>query len=1189
MELQELRERFNRPDPAFSAVPLWFWFGRPDKREIGRQIDEMTDKGVYGAFLHARPYFVTPYLEDEWWDLIGHAISYGREKGFRSWLYDEYAWPSGTAGSIFPHGEQRASRVLSESRRHMAKGLACKRWTAKGPGRAELPADASSGLYAAFRMRLNGKGEIVEDSLEPVRTDEAGRIEVPAGEWSLMAFTLYHLPTNVDYMSEAAIRRFLEYTHEAYKARYGEHFGGLVPGVFFDEIFMAAAPIPWTEALEDEFRVRAGYAFKDVLPYLILDGDRGRAEPARADYFETITELYERAFFRQISRWCEDNGLMLTGHTEEHLALHPARQGNYFRTMRHLHIPGADCHDYRYRYPRRITHVESKLAVSVGRNYSRTRIMSEAMGGAGWACTLQEFKRGVNVLAAMGVNFFTLHGMYMSTDEQGSQADWPASFFFQNPYWKYFRLFGDYISRLSYMGSLGAPVCRIGLFYPIRTLHRQFRNGAATPAGEMLSREFHAVLDELLEHQMDVDLIDETSVVRATVEAGELVSGVERFKAVVLPETAVLSREAESQLQAFEAAGGRIVFYGEGNEGGAADRFVRPIRAGSDPAKLREAIRASVPLDVEVLEGGTEGLYSYRREHEGRSVFFLANAQSRRRAWRIAFRSRGKPLALDPETGASLPGWPAEELDGERMAVSVALEPDQAVFLVFDEQAVPDGNEERKSETVADCPLPLPILLDTWKVLPAPAELDHEWRSDAVSAELDIPVARLAWGDAGKPQEIRIRNRPDEPGRFGRHASLWRGSWITRRPSWYDDSDAKELYFRKSFSLAERPTHARVCAAAVGRFDLYVNGVYAGSGDRWDRPDTLDIAAYLRAGRNVLAVKVTNDTPASGKNMLEVTRFDPAWLTSLLLEAHIWGMGESLIVATDASWIVSDAAGSDWAAPEACPERTARRADPAQIANPWEEKRTGWLLAWERGRPPLLPWGDLPLFGRTISYPQDAVYYIELPAGAAEIHKPDVRGEFELEIGGVLYRSGDWDNGSVRLEPSASPSEARLFVKVRSPDDGLAGPLRVTVRETAQASLLPWSDWGMKWHSGRWIYRTNVQLPELRKGVAYRLDLGSVRFYAEVWVNGRCAGTRIWEPYTVDITDSLRPGDNEIVVVVANTAANRMRHDLLDEGRALGWNRYWYEENIERDRQNLVSGLLGPVRILCAGQASAMR
>ncbi len=36
---------------------------------------------------------------------------------------------------------------------------------------------------------------------------------------------------------------------------------------------------------------------------------------------------------------------------------------------------------------------------------------------------------------------------------------------------------------------------------------------------------------------------------------------------------------------------------------------------------------------------------------------------------------------------------------------------------------------------------------------------------------------------------------------------------------------------------------------------------------------------------------------------------------------------------------------------------------------------------------------------------------------------------------------------------------------------------------------------------------------------------------------------------------------------------------LVDEGEALGWNRYWNGDNIEREPKNLVSGLIGEVRL----------
>ena len=44
----------------------------------------------------------------------------------------------------------------------------------------------------------------------------------------------------------------------------------------------------------------------------------------------------------------------------------------------------------------------------------------------------------------------------------------------------------------------------------------------------------------------------------------------------------------------------------------------------------------------------------------------------------------------------------------------------------------------------------------------------------------------------------------------------------------------------------------------------------------------------------------------------------------------------------------------------------------------------------------------------------------------------------------------------------------------------------------------------------------------------------------EVVVNGGVSGVRLWEPYTVEVTDQVTPGRNTIELRVANTAVNML-------------------------------------------------
>ncbi len=65
---------------------------------------------------------------------------------------------------------------------------------------------------------------------------------------------------------------------------------------------------------------------------------------------------------------------------------------------------------------------------------------------------------------------------------------------------------------------------------------------------------------------------------------------------------------------------------------------------------------------------------------------------------------------------------------------------------------------------------------------------------------------------------------------------------------------------------------------------------------------------------------------------------------------------------------------------------------------------------------------------------------------------------------------------------------------------------------------------------------------------------------AEVKVNGKNAGSRIAPPYAFDLTSLVRPGDNEIEILITNTGQAR-------------WTDPW-------QRGDATSGLFGPVRIL---------
>ncbi len=130
-------------------------------------------------------------------------------------------------------------------------------------------------------------------------------------------------------------------------------------------------------------------------------------------------------------------------------------------------------------------------------------------------------------------------------------------------------------------------------------------------------------------------------------------------------------------------------------------------------------------------------------------------------------------------------------------------------------------------------------------------------------------------------------------------------------------------------------------------------------------------------------------------------------------------------------------------------------------------------------------------------------------------------------------------------------------------------------------------DDNLKHFSGIATYRTTFRSETSTFPVTdhYFLDLGRVGEVATVYLNGRKVGTSLFPPHRLEVTSMLIPGENRLVVEVANTWLNRLIGDLdrpLDQqytrsnvGSSAGTEvRPW------QDRSLPPSGLLGPVRIV---------
>ncbi|MDR3229371.1 MAG: hypothetical protein LBT53_08185 [Puniceicoccales bacterium] len=127
--------------------------------------------------------------------------------------------------------------------------------------------------------------------------------------------------------------------------------------------------------------------------------------------------------------------------------------------------------------------------------------------------------------------------------------------------------------------------------------------------------------------------------------------------------------------------------------------------------------------------------------------------------------------------------------------------------------------------------------------------------------------------------------------------------------------------------------------------------------------------------------------------------------------------------------------------------------------------------------------------------------------------------------------------------------------------------------------LVAWKDIAgltpeQKAFSGTARYRADFQIPAAAKGRRLVLDLGQVEMIAKVTVNGKTRRTLWAPPYSLDITDALRLGENSLEIEVTSTWFNRL---VYDAGQPAAKRKTWLLTGPRQGQPLRPSGLLGPV------------
>jgi hypothetical protein len=149
--------------------------------------------------------------------------------------------------------------------------------------------------------------------------------------------------------------------------------------------------------------------------------------------------------------------------------------------------------------------------------------------------------------------------------------------------------------------------------------------------------------------------------------------------------------------------------------------------------------------------------------------------------------------------------------------------------------------------------------------------------------------------------------------------------------------------------------------------------------------------------------------------------------------------------------------------------------------------------------------------------------------------------------------------------------------------EGRGAPASITLDK-----LISWSDSddkGVKYFSGAGTYTKTIQASAdwFKPGTQLWIDLGEVKNLAEVSVNGKSLGVVWHAPYRVDVTGALKPGANELKIVVTNPWVNRLIGDQQPDATT----KYTFAPSkpYKANSPLVASGLLGPVQLIATSTA----
>ncbi|MDD4615280.1 MAG: hypothetical protein PHI40_07770, partial [Caldisericia bacterium] len=254
--------------------------------------------------------------------------------------------------------------------------------------------------------------------------------------------------------------------------------------------------------------------------YRLWYDDPDQVSRFRVQYYTALNSVFKKHYSKPILQRCKEKNIHVIGrfHFDEFL-------NESIQNYRHSDVSTA------------IFSYAEKLTSSASWINRETRTISETYAFSQWEPTLQKMKANADWEFLKGIDKVLLYG-----DPDDSDVS-------KYSYWEYFHLYSDYVKRLGFVLSNSERLCKVGVFYPIKSSY-----GLMVPNQweqvDILESLLSELSNLLSSHQIDHNFINHEKLMEETLD----------FSILIFCRCQCLYLSELKRLQKFIEEGGSVLF-----------------------------------------------------------------------------------------------------------------------------------------------------------------------------------------------------------------------------------------------------------------------------------------------------------------------------------------------------------------------------------------------------------------------------------------------------------------------------------------------------------------------------------------------------------------------------------------------------------------------------------------------------